>query len=114
MARLCAQLQQKLQLDYKTNITLNLQKIKLCGSLTTKELKKPHSSRWEGGTGTWRHAERCGEVQRAAERHGDVKWVVPHPCVVDKNREGCLGSKASQPYTRPLNPGFQCQESKSP
>ena len=35
----------KLQLQYKTNVTKNHQKIKLYGSLTTKELKKPHSSR---------------------------------------------------------------------
>ena len=45
-ACLLTQPQQKLQLDYKTNITQNPQKIQLYGSLTTKELKKPHSSRW--------------------------------------------------------------------
>ena len=38
-AYLHAQPQQKLQLDYKTNITQNHQKIELYGSLTTKDLK---------------------------------------------------------------------------
>ena len=39
MAHLLAQPQQKLQLDYKKNISQNHQKIKLYGSPTTKELK---------------------------------------------------------------------------
>ena len=52
---LLIQLQKKLQLDLKTNITQHLQKIELYESPTTKDLKKPHSSRWVGG----------------AERHGD-------------------------------------------
>ena len=29
------------------------------------------------------------------KRGGDAKWVVPHPCVVDKNWEGYLRSKQS-------------------
>ena len=45
MLYLHAQLQQKLQLDYKTNITQIHQKIELPESLTTKKLKKPHSFR---------------------------------------------------------------------
>ena len=49
MAHLLAEPQQKLQLDYKTTITQNHQKIELYGSSTTKELKKSHSSRWVGG-----------------------------------------------------------------
>ena len=40
----------KLQLNYGTNIRQNCQKIELYGSLTTKELKKPHSSTQVGGT----------------------------------------------------------------
>ena len=41
--------------NLKTKINQNCQKIKLYGSLTTKELKKKHSSRWVGGaeTGSW-------------------------------------------------------------
>ena len=39
------QLQQKLQLDYKTSITQNSQKTVLYGNPTTKGLKKPDSSR---------------------------------------------------------------------
>ena len=56
---------EKLQLDYKTSITHNHQKIKMYGSLTTKELKKSHSSRRVGGL----------ERQGKAGRYG---WVVPH------------------------------------
>ena len=52
-----AQLQQKLKLNYKTNITQICHKIELYGSLTTEDLKKPHSSRWVGGEETWRHRE---------------------------------------------------------
>ena len=66
MPHLLAQLWKKLQLDYKTNIVQKHKKIELCGSLTTKELKKSHSSRWVGGVEilivqrgaeTWRHQE---------------------------------------------------------
>ena len=45
--------------------------------MTTKDLSKPHSSRWVGGAETWRHeekhgkVERNGEAQSGAERHGD-------------------------------------------
>ena len=39
MPHLLTQLQQKLQLDCKTIITQNFQKIKLYGSLTTKDLR---------------------------------------------------------------------------
>ena len=51
-AHVLAQPLQKLQLDYKTNITQNHQKIELYGSPTTKELKK--SNHHTGGG--WR----CG------------------------------------------------------
>ena len=79
MLHLHAQLQQKLQLDYKTNITPIYQKIKLYASLTTKDLKKPRSFRLVGGTERQRGAERCGDA---------AEWVVPHSCVVDKNWQG--------------------------
>ena len=39
----------ELQLNLKTNNTQNSQKIELCGSQTTEDLKKPQSSRWVGG-----------------------------------------------------------------
>ena len=60
MARLLAQPQQTLQLDYRTAVTQNHQKIKLYGSPTTKELKKSHSSRQVGGAET-------GDTRRDAE-----------------------------------------------
>ena len=66
MLHLLAQLQKELQLNLKTNNTQNCQKIELHGSLTTKDLKKPHSSR---------QVERA-ETQRwgtEARRHG-VVW----------------------------------------
>ena len=46
MALLLTQLQQILQLNYKTTIFQNHQKIKLYGSPKTKKLKESHSSRW--------------------------------------------------------------------
>ena len=54
----------KLQLDLKTNDTQNHQKIELYGSPTTKDLKKPHSSRQVGGE------EKRGWV----ERRGGTVW----------------------------------------
>ena len=53
MAHLFAQPQQKLQLNSKTTITQSYQKIKLYGSLTTRELKKSHSSRQVGELELW-------------------------------------------------------------
>ena len=52
---------QKVQLDYKTNVTQNNQKIMLYGSLTTKELKKPHSSKQVEG---WRWTERHRNIDK--------------------------------------------------
>ena len=101
MAHLFVQPQQKLQLNYKTTITQTCQKIKLCESPTTKELKKSHSSRWVGEHGD-------------AEMYGDAEWAVPYPCVVDKNLDEYLVSEGSWPYTRAPSPGFQCQEDKFP
>ena len=105
-AYLHAQSQQKLQLDYKTNITQNSQKIELYESPTTKGLKKSHSSRQVGG------AEM--KTRRDVQRHGDAEQVAPPPRVVDKNREGNLRSEGSQPHIRPLSLGFQHQEDKFP
>ena len=52
------------------------------------------------------------EIHREAQRHGDVKQVVPHPHVLGKIQEGDLRSEGSQPHIRPPSPGFQCQEDK--
>ena len=52
MHRLLTQLQKTLQPDLRTNNPQNCQKTELHGSLTTKDLKKPHSSRWIGGVET--------------------------------------------------------------
>ena len=79
MACFLTQQQQKLQLNYKTTITQNHQKIELYGSSTTKELKKSSSFRWVGGA----------EMRRLR----DAEWVVPHSSVVDKNRGQYLGSE---------------------
>ena len=68
-------------------------KIKLNGSLTTTELKKPHPSRLVGGVKTW------------------MSWSHSHWI---KIWEGYLRSEESQPHTKPPNPGFQSQEDKSP
>ena len=68
--------QQKLQLDYKTNITQNHQNIKLYGSLTTKELKKPHSSRWVGGAKRWNVQSHTHIWYVKIERDRDIP--VPH------------------------------------
>ena len=62
--------------------------------------------------------------QRWVERQGDVVWhreaavvveqVIPHSCEVDKNQEGYLGSKRSQPQARLYSTGFRYQGDKSP
>ena len=95
----------KLQLDYKTNITQNCQKIELYISPKTTDLKKPHSSRWAGGAETQREVKICG---------GAAELEVPHPHVVDKNQEESSGardpnSKSGHPAaqgssTRKVNP----------
>ena len=66
MLCLLTQPQEELQLNLKTSNTQNCQKIELCGSPTTKDLKKQHSSRPVGGVETlmgWRHRV----VQRGSE-----------------------------------------------
>ena len=54
--------QKELQLDLKTNNTQNCHKIELYVSPRTKDLKKPHSSRWIGEA----------ESQTQVERHRDT------------------------------------------
>ena len=66
------------------------------------------------------HADRFPIVERQGDTvwHGEmvvtVEREVPHSHVVDKNWEGYLVSKQSQPQARPQSPGFQCQEDKPP
>ena len=100
MLCLLTQPQKELQLDLKANNTQNCQEIGLYGSLTTKDLKTPHSTRWVGPP---RDAEMGGEGQRC----GGVEGVVPHSHEVDKNQDG-YGSKpdsTAQGYiTRKINP----------
>ena len=65
MLRFLTQPQKELQLNLKTNNTQNSQKIELYGSLTTKDLKKPHLSRWVGGAETGQRAKAMwGGVER--------------------------------------------------
>ena len=73
MPCLLAQLHQKLQLDYRTTVTQNHQKIELHGSLTTKELKKSHSSRWVGTAQMWRCEGRCGDAEW--QSHNSMCWI---------------------------------------
>ena len=92
MLCLLMQPQKELQIDLKTSNTQNHQKTELYGSPTTKDLKKPHSSRWIGGV----------EMHRQAERYRGTVWcrevvveeqAVQHSCEVDKNQEGYLWNK---------------------
>ena len=70
MLCLLPQPQKKLQLDIETSNTLNHQKIKLYGSPTTKDMKKPHSSRWVSGAETLRREEQQNE-----QSHIHVWWI---------------------------------------
>ena len=59
----------------------------------------------------WRQGgevRRRGVAQRVAVAT-DWAQVVPHSCMVDKSREGYLGSKWSQPQAGSHSPGFQRQ-----
>ena len=97
----------------KTNLSTknnqNWQEMELYGSLTTKDLKKKHSSRPVGGAGMGSRAERpCGKA--AAVGPGPARWwladwVVPH-LHVEKS-----GGTAGE-WDRPCNPGFHCRDSK--
>ena len=72
MLCLFSQPQKELQLDLKTNKTQNCQKIELYVSLTTKDLKKPHSSRQVGRVEMTGQTGMGGEVWRpsVAQRGG--------------------------------------------
>ena len=90
--------------NLKTKNYQNCQKIKLHGSLTTKELKKKHSFRPVGRAETGSQVERmCGKV----EDQGRQGWwlAVPHSCV-DKLK-GTTGER-----DRLYNSGFQRGEIK--
>ena len=65
MPHLLTKLQQKLQLDYKTSITQNCQKIELYGSPTTKHFKEATFIQMGGGMG--RDAQRGGKAWKGAE-----------------------------------------------
>ena len=67
MAYLLAQPPQKLQLNYKTTITQNHQKIELYGSLTSKELKRSHSFTGRRG--------KDPETQNR-QSHTHVWWII--------------------------------------
>ena len=100
MLHFLVQPQRELQLHLKTISNQNCHKIELYGP-TTKDLERPHSSRWVGGV----------ELQRWAKRRGDMVWhreevaadrAVSHSHVVDKKIEigrDILG--ASNPSHRP-------------
>ena len=72
-------MQKKDNNKFKNNNNHNCQKIKLYGSLTTKELKKKHSSRPIGGAETGNQAERtCGKVVAGGPgRLRIADWAVP-------------------------------------
>ena len=76
MACLLTQPQQNLQLNYKTIITQNPQKIE---PYETKELKKSHSFRQVG----W------AEMQR----HGDTEQTGPIPMYMGKIGKGISGTR---------------------
>ena len=88
---LLTQPQKTSQLDLKTSNTQNRQKIELFGSPTTKDLKKPQSSRQVGPV---RDGDGTGERRRWVKRCRDsaAEQAAPHSRVVDKNQEGYLGS----------------------
>ena len=92
--------------NLKTKYNQNWQKIKLYGSLTTKEFRKKHSSRPVGGveTGSWGGED---AQQGSSWRTRWTRWrlVVPH-LHVDKP-EGTTGERF-----RPCNPGFQHRKRK--
>ena len=93
MLHFLMQPQTELQRNPKTNNTQTCQKIELYGSLTTKDLKKPHSSRRVGGEEmrSWGGVVRRHSVVQTGS--GSGRKAVPHSRVVDKNQEGHLGSQ---------------------
>ena len=106
---LLAHPQRELQVNLKTTNMKNCQKVKLHGSLTTKYLKKPHSSRQVGGTEI-RNRQKGKETQCGAERQ---KWHQNEPSYIHvwwiKIRRNTL--EMSIPSPKPVcSPGFQCQK----
>ena len=89
--------------NLKTKNTQNCQKIELYGSLTTKDLKKPHSSRWVRGA-KW---QSWGGEDVMWNREAVAKLAVPHLHVADNYQEAYCGSKQSHPQARQHSPGFQ-------
>ena len=92
--------------NLKTKNSQNCQKIELCGSPTTKDLKKTHSSRPIGRAQLWKQAERWCSMERWRwwgwqQRRQQSRW------------EGHLRSEQSQPKARLHSRGFQHQEGKS-
>ena len=79
--------------NLQTKDTQNYQKVELYVSPTTKDVKKPYSSR------------QVGEAELESQGRDDVVWcreakvvaaaecVVPHSHMVDKNQEGYLGNE---------------------
>ena len=72
--------------NIKTKNTQNCQKIELYGGPTTKDLKKPNSSKWVGGVET-----DSQDGEDVVWRQQRAEWVVPHSHVVDKIRRETLG-----------------------
>ena len=104
MLHLLMQPWKKLKLHLKTGNTQKHQKIELYGSPTTKDLKKPHSSRLVGGAESQRFCE--DTVAAAEQSHIHVWWI--------EIGQDTLG--VSNPSPRPdctAQAGFQCQEDKS-
>ena len=76
MAHLLTKPQQKLQQNYKTNITQNHQKIEPYEYKTADKLKKSRSSRQVAGVETWRCMERCREVETwNGWSHTHMWWI---------------------------------------
>ena len=53
----------------------------------TKDLKKPHSSRWVGGEESQRQAERQGDTVWHGDAAAAAEWAGLHSSVVDKKWE---------------------------
>ena len=95
--------------NLKTKNNQNWQKMELCGSLTTKELKKKHSSRPVGGVemGSWakRTLAKLAAGGPWQARKQLVDHTVPHLC---GDKPG--GTTGEQ--DRLSHPGFQCGKVK--
>ena len=95
--------------NLKTKNNQNCQKIEQCRSLTTKELKKKHSSRFVGGVETGSQGGEDAQQGGGWDWVGEVvagRWVVPHSLVDKPGRT--IGE-----LDRPCHPGFQLWEKKA-